>query len=78
MDPNFWNRLQFIQLVSGDSSVKIGHGLESETSKIQVVRFVDTSGRNIVIVDTPGFGDSRPGVNDTKILEEITAFLLEQ
>jgi len=51
----------------------------SETSEIQVVRFVDpNSSRNIVIVDTPGFDDSRSEVTDTDILKKITAFLLDQ
>jgi len=51
----------------------------SETSEIQVVRFVDpNSSRNIVIVDTPGFDDSRSEVTDTDILKKITTFLLEQ
>ena len=63
--------------MSGDTSVKVGDSLESETSDIQVVRFVHPNGRNIVIVDTPGFGDSR-GFSDTDILKKITAFLLDQ
>ena len=71
--------LQFIRLISGDTSVHVGHGLQSVTSEIQVVRFVEPkSGRNVVIVDTPGFDDSRAGVTDTDILKEITKFLLEQ
>ncbi len=71
--------LQFIRLMSGDTSVDVGDSLESETSKIQVVRFFDqASGRNVVLVDTPGFDDSRAGVTDTDILKEITQYLLEQ
>jgi len=51
----------------------------SETSDIQVVPFFDpTSGRNVVLVDTPGFDDSRPGVTDTDTLKRITAFLIKQ
>ena len=71
--------MQFIKLISGDASVHVGDSLESETSEIQVVRFVEPkSGRKIVIVDTPGFDDSRAGVTDTDILKEITKFLLQQ
>ena len=71
--------MQFIGLISGDTSVHVGHGLESETSEIQVVRFVDPkSRRRVVIVDTPGFDDSRRGDNDTDILKKIAKFLLEQ
>jgi len=71
---------QFIRLMSGDTSVKVGDSLESETSDIQVVRFVHPNGRNIVIVDTPGFGDSRvgDGFSDTDILKKVAAFLLDQ
>ena len=65
--------------MSGDTSVHVGDSLESETSKTQVVRFFDkTSGRNVVLVDTPGFDDSRAGVTDTDILKEITQYLLDQ
>ena len=71
--------MQFISLISGDTSIHVGHGLESETSEIQVVRFVDPkSRRRVVIVDTPGFDDSRRGVTDTDILKKIAKFLLEQ
>jgi len=71
--------LQFIRLMSGDTSVDVGDSLESETSKIQVVRFFDqASGRNVVLVDTPGFDDSRAGVTDTDILKEIAQYLLEE
>ena len=71
--------MQFIKLISGDTSIHVGHGLDSETSEIQVVRFVDPkSRRRVVIVDTPGFDDSRRGVTDTDILKKITEFLLEQ
>ena len=72
-------RLQFIRLISGDTTIRVGDSPKSETSEIQVVRFVDpSSSRNIVIVDTPGFDDSRSEVTDTDILKKITAFLLDQ
>jgi len=71
--------LQFIRLISGDTSVHVGHGLQSVTSEIQVVRFVEPkSGRKIVIVDTPGLDDGREGVTDTDILKKITKFLPQQ
>ena len=72
-------RLQFIRLISGDTTIRVGDSPKSETSEIQVVRFFDpNSSRNIVIVDTPGFYDSRSEVTDTDILKNITAFLLDQ
>ncbi|KAK2466548.1 hypothetical protein APHAL10511_001410 [Amanita phalloides] len=68
----------FIKLLSGDSTVHVGDNLESETSTVQVVPFRDReSGRNVIIVDTPGFDDSRAGVTDTDILKTIATFLLE-
>ena len=69
---------QFIKLLSGDTSIVIGDNLESETSDIQVIPFVDrATGRNVTIVDTPGFDDSRKGVTDTDILKKIANFLVD-
>jgi hypothetical protein len=71
--------LQFVNLLTGDTSVHVGDSLESETSDVQIVRFLDrSSGRNVTIVDTPGFDDSRAGVTDTDVLRKITKFLLDQ
>ena len=71
-------RFQFIKLLSGDASVVTSDGVESETSEIRDIRFVDrATGRNVIIVDTPGFDDSRQGVTDTDILKKITQFLLD-
>jgi hypothetical protein len=71
--------LQFVKLITGDSSIKVNDGLESETADIQVFHFVDpTSGHKVRIVDTPGFDDSRKGVTDTDILKKIADFLLEE
>ncbi|KAK2466545.1 hypothetical protein APHAL10511_001407 [Amanita phalloides] len=68
----------FIRLLSGDTSVHVGDSLESQTSDIQIVPFRDSeTGRNVIIVDTPGFDDSRAGVTDTDILKAIASFLLE-
>jgi len=73
-------RRQVIRLLSGDTSVRVGDNLKSETGEIHVVRFVDlNSNRNIVIVNTPGFDNSCSEVTDTDILKmKITAFLLDQ
>ncbi|KAK2466553.1 hypothetical protein APHAL10511_001415 [Amanita phalloides] len=68
----------FVRLLSGDTSVHVGDSLDSETSDIQLASFRDPeSGRNVTIVDTPGFDDSRSGISDTKVLKKIAAFLLE-
>ncbi|KAF5344097.1 hypothetical protein D9758_008875 [Tetrapyrgos nigripes] len=69
----------FINLLTGDNTVKIGNTLNSETSEIQLIRFIDpASRRKVVIVDTPGFDDSRSGVTNTNVLTTITEFLLEE
>ncbi|KAJ7511404.1 lipoxygenase [Mycena galericulata] len=67
----------FIRLITGASGIKIGHSLESETSEIRSVRFVDR-GRKVIIVDTPGFDDSRPDITDTDVLKQIADFLLKE
>ena len=69
---------QFIKLLSGDTRIVIGDSLESETSDIRAISFVDrATGRNVTIVDTPGFDDSREGVTDTEILKKIANFLVD-
>ncbi|KAJ4255840.1 hypothetical protein NW757_004463 [Fusarium falciforme] len=62
-------------------SAKEGHGLQSETARCQAVRIVlkddgteDT--RSIVVVDTPGFDDTKR--NRGEILKEITEYLATQ
>ena len=70
---------QFIKLLTGDTTVGVGHDLESETSDVQVLHFHDRdSGRKVTIVDTPGFDDSRADFSDTKILKTIADFLLKE
>ncbi|KAF8429575.1 P-loop containing nucleoside triphosphate hydrolase protein [Tirmania nivea] len=61
-----------IRLLSGDSSVKVGHMLTSETTEIQEYRFRHR-GRNYVLADTPGFDDTlRP--NDA-IVSDLLSWL---
>ncbi|THU97593.1 P-loop containing nucleoside triphosphate hydrolase protein [Dendrothele bispora CBS 962.96] len=69
----------FIRLLTGDTDVAVGDSLESETSEVKVVSYRDPeSGRNVKIVDTPGFDDSRAGVSDTDILKSIAEFLVSE
>ena len=77
--PKTFILFQFIKLLSGDSSVVIGNGLESETDDVKVVTFTNPStSRAIRIVDTLGFDDSRENRSDTDILKKITDFLLTE
>ena len=71
--------LQFINLLTGKPSVAIGDGLDSQTTHVEAVRFVDSAtGRKVTVVDTPGFDDSREGITDTDILTKIAQFLLSE
>ncbi len=68
---------QFINLLTGDTSAAIGSSLESETAEVFPICFTDrVTGRNVTVVDTPGFDDSRQGVTDTDILTEIAKYML--
>ncbi|KAJ6537016.1 P-loop containing nucleoside triphosphate hydrolase protein, partial [Mycena capillaripes] len=67
-----------IQLITGDQSIDIGESLESETFEIKDFRFGDHTGRNVRLVDMPGFDDSRSGFTDTDILKGIVGFLLKE
>jgi predicted GTPase len=68
---------QFIKLLTGDTSIKIGDNLDSETTDVQMVHFRDRdSGRNVTFVDTPGFNDSRGSNDNTDILKRNVGFLL--
>ncbi|KAJ7833205.1 hypothetical protein B0H14DRAFT_3142639 [Mycena olivaceomarginata] len=69
----------FIKLVTKDPSIVIGDSLESETFEVQSYRFRDpTSGRTMIMVDTPGFDDSREGITDTEILKRVANFLIKE
>ncbi|KAG6327420.1 hypothetical protein ID866_11669 [Astraeus odoratus] len=59
------------------SDIQIGHGLESETSKIRPISYRMSDGTHINIVDTPGFDDSHEGINDVQVLEMIATFLAD-
>ncbi|EGN94257.1 hypothetical protein SERLA73DRAFT_188041 [Serpula lacrymans var. lacrymans S7.3] len=66
----------FIRLLTKDENIHIGHGQESQTDQINTSCYFDPSiGRSVVLVDTPGFDDSRDGVSDVDILEKIAKFL---
>jgi predicted GTPase len=74
---------QFIRQITGNENIKIGHGQDSETNDIGVWEFFDkTTGRQVVLIDTPGFDDSRGDdpdadqkLSDVDILQMIVDFL---
>jgi energy-coupling factor transporter ATP-binding protein EcfA2 len=62
----------FINLVSG-SSLAVGRGLRSCTSKVETANTFNLFGRLVTLVDTPGFDDTT--VSDTDILKMIAVYL---
>lgn len=53
--------------------------MDSETDDVVKIAFTDpVSGRKVVLVDTPGFDDSRDGRTDTEILRKISEFMLNE
>ncbi|KAG9311263.1 P-loop containing nucleoside triphosphate hydrolase protein [Chiua virens] len=66
----------FIKLLTNDEGIHIGHTPDSETSAVHVTQYTDKKARrDVTLVDTPGFDDSREGITDTDILEKIVRFL---
>ncbi|KAI0342626.1 P-loop containing nucleoside triphosphate hydrolase protein [Trametopsis cervina] len=62
----------FINLMSG-SSLSVGEGLRSCTSRIELGKTFELDGSRVTLVDTPGFDDTT--VSDTEILKMISAYL---
>ena len=63
---------QFINLTSG-SNLRVGGGLESCTSSVQMAQAFELDGRSVTLIDTPGFDDTSK--SDSDILRMIAAFL---
>jgi len=64
--------LQFINLASG-GDLRVGDGLRSCTSSVAYSHEFDVSGRNVFLIDTPGFDDTT--MSDTDILKMISLYL---
>ena len=67
--------LQFINLISG-SHLAVGEGLLSCTPTVQFANSFSLAGRNVTLIDTPGFDDSIK--TDTEILRLISSFLADR
>ena len=63
---------QFINLASG-SSLRVGMGLGSCTSEVQLADKFTLDRRKVILIDTPGFDDTTK--SDTDVLKVIAAFL---
>ncbi|OBZ66326.1 hypothetical protein A0H81_13775 [Grifola frondosa] len=72
MGPTGSGKTAFINLVSG-SNLRVGNGLESCTDEIGIATPCKISGKDVLLVDTPGFDDTQKTQAD--ILKEIAAFL---
>ena len=68
---------QFINLLTKDDNIRVGHDLDSQTVDITTSRYMQ-DGISVTLVDTPGFDDSHEGITDTDILGKITDFLQEK
>ncbi|KAG9664006.1 hypothetical protein KCU64_g969, partial [Aureobasidium melanogenum] len=64
----------FIHRITGSDSVKIGHGLESETKSVEAYT-VSIDERVITLIDTPGFDDTIR--SDVDVLREVSDWLAE-
>lgn len=53
--------------------MRVGMNLKSCTSEVQVANEFTIDGRQIFLIDTPGFDDTN--VSDAEILQKIAAFL---
>ncbi|KAI0091158.1 P-loop containing nucleoside triphosphate hydrolase protein [Irpex rosettiformis] len=62
----------FINAASG-SQLNVGHGLKSCTSSIARSDVFTLAGRDIVLIDTPGFDDTT--VSDIDVLKHMSGFL---
>ncbi|OCH83800.1 hypothetical protein OBBRIDRAFT_892121 [Obba rivulosa] len=62
----------FINTISG-SNLQVGNGLKSCTSAVERSCHFQLFGRNITLIDTPGFDDTT--ISDTDILKMIAAYL---
>ncbi|KAL4063994.1 P-loop containing nucleoside triphosphate hydrolase protein [Scleroderma yunnanense] len=60
------------------TEVKVGHGLQSETSEVQPICWATEDGTTVKLADTPGFDDSRLGITDTDVLKMISTFLVNE
>ncbi|KAJ7928822.1 P-loop containing nucleoside triphosphate hydrolase protein [Mycena leptocephala] len=70
--PTGTGKTTLTNLLSG-SNLRVGKGLRSCTSTIQVAPVFELDGQSIMLIDTPGFDDTSR--SDTEILTEIAAFL---
>lgn len=72
--PSTDDKLQFVNLVSG-STLRVGDGLESCTTEVQLSIPFELGGRLVELIDTPGFDDTSK--SDADILNMIATYLCD-
>ncbi|KAL4061757.1 P-loop containing nucleoside triphosphate hydrolase protein [Scleroderma citrinum] len=75
MGPTGAGKSSFISKVTGKVNEGVGHMLTSYTSEIKVTKCGDMGFGNVVLVDTPGFDDTKK--SDLEILDLISKWLNE-
>ncbi|KAG8756679.1 hypothetical protein FRC14_002835 [Serendipita sp. 396] len=76
MGPTGVGKTTFINCLAGRDGPGVGHGIESCTAKVELIRVEQAiHGRNITFVDTPGLDDTYKA--DIEILADIAAFLVK-
>jgi predicted GTPase len=68
----FTDRSKFINAVSGENLVKVGHTSESCTSDIHEAAF-RMKEHQVQLIDTPGFDDTN--LTDTEVLKKIATWM---
>ncbi|OBZ65140.1 hypothetical protein A0H81_14862 [Grifola frondosa] len=77
LGPTGTGKSSFIKSLTDDANIHVGHSLGSETNSLVLSR-VKICGRLVSLVDTPGFDDSRDGVSDADILQQLAIFLKDE
>ncbi|PVF93008.1 hypothetical protein CPB86DRAFT_877474 [Serendipita vermifera] len=72
MGPSGSGKSSFINLASG-SNLKVGSGLRSCTTPVTPTAPFFLGGRQVVLLDTPGFDDTNK--SDIDVLEEIASYM---
>ncbi|KDR66196.1 hypothetical protein GALMADRAFT_45038, partial [Galerina marginata CBS 339.88] len=76
MGPTGTGKSSFIRVVTGSGNVIVGNSLDSQTSQVSYHAFRHRDGGKVMLVDTPGFDDSRQELTDADILQMISGFLM--
>ncbi|KJA22643.1 hypothetical protein HYPSUDRAFT_40711 [Hypholoma sublateritium FD-334 SS-4] len=78
MGPTGTGKSTFINLLTNNDNIRVGHDLDSQTTDVGTSVWLDkTTGLSVTLIDTPGFDDSRSDITDTDILQRIATYLQE-